>query len=183
MEQEGIYRGKSRTLFKGIHVGPTYTIGKALGTFWKVCTLDSSGTCSGSLSIVVKIWKNWCERTEVRLSVIGWKARSKTRYGVANLAQDAQAGCSGCSGSSGESTEPTVSRRWLAPEQEQQELSVGYHMLARFTGSFSGFMLPYIYTLTVSTILSNLISLKAFDSYRPAFSTKSLIDFFIFTIL
>ncbi len=36
-------------------------------------------------------------------------------------------------------------------------------MLARFTGSFSGFMLPCIYTLTVSTILSNLISSKAFD--------------------
>ncbi len=48
-------------------------------------------------------------------------------------------------------------------------------MLARFTGSFSGFMLPCIYTLTVSTILSNLISSKAFDRYsirdtRPTLS-------------
>ncbi len=29
-EQEGIYRGKRSTL-KGIHVEPTYTVGKALG--------------------------------------------------------------------------------------------------------------------------------------------------------
>jgi hypothetical protein len=32
-EQEGIYRGKSSTLLKGIHVKPTYTVGKALGIF------------------------------------------------------------------------------------------------------------------------------------------------------
>ena len=31
-EQEGIYRGKRSTL-KGIHVEPTYTVGKALGMF------------------------------------------------------------------------------------------------------------------------------------------------------
>jgi hypothetical protein len=34
-------------------------------------------------------------------------------------------------------------------------LSVGYHVLARFTGSFSGFVLPCIYTLTISIELSN----------------------------
>jgi hypothetical protein len=32
-EQEGIYRGKSSTLLRGIHVEPTYTVGKALSIF------------------------------------------------------------------------------------------------------------------------------------------------------
>jgi hypothetical protein len=33
MEQEGIYRGKRRTLLRGIHVNPTYTVGKVLSIF------------------------------------------------------------------------------------------------------------------------------------------------------
>ncbi len=32
-EQEGIYRGKSSSLLRSIHVDPTYTVGKALGIF------------------------------------------------------------------------------------------------------------------------------------------------------
>ena len=32
-EQEGIYRGKNSTLLKGMHVEPTYTVGKSLGIF------------------------------------------------------------------------------------------------------------------------------------------------------
>jgi hypothetical protein len=41
-EQEGIYRWRSSTLLRGIHVDPTYTLDKALGIFfWKVSTLGS----------------------------------------------------------------------------------------------------------------------------------------------
>jgi hypothetical protein len=32
-EQEGIYKGRSSTLLRGIHVNPTYTIDKVLGIF------------------------------------------------------------------------------------------------------------------------------------------------------
>jgi hypothetical protein len=31
MEQEGVYKRKSSTLFRGIYIKPTYTVGKALG--------------------------------------------------------------------------------------------------------------------------------------------------------
>jgi hypothetical protein len=32
-EQEGIYRGRSSILLRGIYINPTYTIDKALGIF------------------------------------------------------------------------------------------------------------------------------------------------------
>ena len=35
-EQEGIYRGRSSTLLRGIHVQPTYTVDKALGIFLEI---------------------------------------------------------------------------------------------------------------------------------------------------
>jgi hypothetical protein len=53
-EQEGIYRVRSSTLLRGIHIDPTYTLDKALGIFFGKCPLWDLGTCLGSLSIFVK---------------------------------------------------------------------------------------------------------------------------------
>ena len=48
-EQERIYRGKSSTLLKGIHVEPTYTVGKALDIFLESVHFGFLGNLFGLL--------------------------------------------------------------------------------------------------------------------------------------
>jgi hypothetical protein len=49
-EQEGIYRGKEPySPLKGIHVGPTYTVGKALGIFLESVHFGFLGNLFGLL--------------------------------------------------------------------------------------------------------------------------------------